>query len=482
VTHPALARRRSGVLLHPTSLPGPGTQGSIGAAARRFVDQLSTAGASVWQMLPLGPTHDDRSPYQCLSAHAGSPDLVCAEDLVAEGWLATIPERRETLFEQAQTGFTAHADLATRNDYADFRATHGHWLDDYALFAALRRAHDNAPWWIWPEALRKRAPAALLQARRAEAAAIERECFTQYLFYRQWQALRHYAQQRGVLLFGDLPIFVALDSAEVWAHPEYFQLDAQGQPEAVAGVPPDYFSATGQRWGNPLYRWERMQADGFRWWRARLALELERFDLLRVDHFRGFEAYWSIPAADDTAVNGHWVNAPGADLFDALAAEFPDLPLIAEDLGVITPEVEALRLRHGLPGMKILQFAFDGGADNPYLPHQHQRASVVYTGTHDNDTTLGWFDALDAMQQQRVRDYLGTPTEAMPWPLIRTALASVARLAVIPLQDLLSLGPEARMNTPGIAQGNWRWRFDWAEWPDALSAQFREWNTRYGRC
>jgi 4-alpha-glucanotransferase len=306
-------------------------------------------------------------------------------------------------------------------------------------------------------------------------------CFEQFVFERQWQTLRAHAHERDLLLFGDMPIFVAHDSVDVWAQRDYFMLDADGQPTVVAGVPPDYFSAQGQRWGNPLYRWKRMQTDGFRWWIARMTTEFRRFDLLRVDHFRGFEACWEIPAADETAVNGRWVKAVGEALFEVLRSHFGTLPLVAEDLGLITPEVLALRDKYELPGMEILQFAFDSGADNPYLPHNHRKMGVVYTGTHDNDTTLGWFENLPAERQLRVVEYLGYPHEPMPWPLVRAALASASQLAIMPMQDILGLGRGQRMNTPGTAEGNWSWRFGWEQLLPDLPERLRRMARMYGR-
>jgi 4-alpha-glucanotransferase len=479
-----LDRRRAGVLLHLSSLPGEGVNGELGPQAFRFVDFLAEAGFGVWQLLPLGPTHTDGSPYNCLSAHAGNPRFISPAPLVQWGWLDVDAENtadRRVLFHLAQQGFHARAGDDERSALAEFIASQAAWLDDYALFEVLRKDQASRPWWEWPAPLRDRDPTAVSQARARHAADIERVRFEQFLFARQWQVLREYANARGVRLFGDMPIFLAHDSAEVWAHRECFKLDGAGQPVVVAGVPPDYFSATGQRWGNPLYDWDCIESVGFSWWIERLKHELERFDIVRVDHFRGFEACWEIPASEPTAINGRWVQVPGARLFDALLARVGRLPLVAEDLGLITPEVSLLRERYGLPGMKILQFAFDGGADNPYLPHAHVPDAVVYTGTHDNDTTLSWFQALPAEQQLRVVEYLGYPYEPMPRPLMRAAFASVARLAMVPMQDVLGLGRGHRMNTPGTSEGNWRWRFDW----DQLSPDITGWLRRaleaYGR-
>ncbi len=476
---PVLDRRRAGVLLHPTSLPA----GDFGPDARRFVDFLAHAGLSVWQMLPLGPTHEDRSPYHCLSVRALHPGFISLERLVTWGWLKpeAIHGGRQDAMAQVHKWFRQRADPATRADWERFAAAEAHWLEDYALYQVLREEHRGQPWWQWPAPLRDREPEALKAALQRLDGKITRLRFEQFVASRQWQELRAYAQEREVLLFGDMPIFIAHDSAEVWAHRECFKLDATGQPLVVAGVPPDYFAVHGQRWGNPLYDWDCTQANGFQWWIARLTAEFSRFDLVRVDHFRGFEACWEIPAADETAANGRWVPVPGAALFDTLLKHFGTLPLVAEDLGHITPAVHALRARYGFPGMRVLQFAFDGGAENPYLPHNHSADSVVYTGTHDNDTTLAWFQALAPDRQQYVADYLGHPGEPMPQPLLRAALASVARLAMLPMQDVLMLGPGHRMNTPGTTTGNWRWRFEWEQVTPERMQRMRQLVQMYGR-
>ena len=482
---PVLDRRRAGILLHPSSLPGETENGTLGPQALRFVDFLADSGFSIWQMLPLGPTHADRSPYQCLSVHAGNPRLISFAQLASWGWLPhtaglSTPSgaERQALLVQARQAFLAQG--GARAGEA-FDGAHAFWLDDYALYIALRQAHGNSAWWQWPEPLRDRDPAALAAARVRHAEEMALVRFEQFTFFRQWQELRQAAQARGVQLFGDLPIFVAHDSSDVWAQRDYFDLDAVGQPRVVAGVPPDYFSQTGQRWGNPLYDWARLRADGFSWWIERLRTQFSLFDLVRIDHFRGFEACWQIPAGEDTAINGRWVPAPGEALFQALHDEFGTLPVVAEDLGLITPAVQQLREQFGLPGMRILQFAFDGGADNPYLPHNHDVNSVVYTGTHDNDTTLAWYEGLPVDQQRVVLDYLGHPAESMPWPLIRAALASVARLAILPMQDILQAGPGHRMNMPGSNTGNWQWRFEWEQLVPGRAAQLRRMVELYGR-
>lgn len=482
--------RRSGVLLHLTSLPDSPGNGDLGAAARWFVDWLAEAGFSVWQMLPLGPTHADGSPYQTLSVHAGDPRLVDVEALVEAGWLdrrpppATADEAeswREECRRAAFQGFQRQADDGLRHELAEFRQKHRGWLEDFALYSALREEQGGAPWWEWPVAERDREDGAMAAAGERLQAAVERVVFEQFCFFRQWGALRHYAAERGVALFGDMPIFVALDSADVWARRDLFDLDEAGCPRRVAGVPPDYFSETGQWWGNPLYDWQRLEDEGFTWWLDRLSTQLELFDFLRIDHFRGLAAYWAIPAEAETALEGHWEPASGHAFLRAVAERFGDVPLVAEDLGVITADVEALRDDFALPGMKILQFAFEGGAANPYLPHNHCTASVVYTGTHDNDTTAGWLRELDPAVVDRVREYLGHPGEALPEALVRTALASVARLAVIPMQDLLGLGSEHRMNVPGTVEGNWGWRLerDWI--PEGRATELARLNTLYGR-
>jgi len=476
-----LDTRRAGVLLHPTSLPS----GDLGPDAEYFLDFMCHAGLSVWQTLPLGPTHADRSPYHCLSVHAISADLISLARLQAKGWLRHAPPARDAAarraaLREAYRGMQEYGGPQERAGFQRFCEEHRDWLENYVLFCALREVHRERAWWEWPPELRRREPRALADASERLAQRLDELRFEQYVAVTQWQELRAQAHRRGILLFGDMPIFVAHDSAEVWAQPERFKLDEAGQPRVVAGVPPDYFSKEGQRWGNPLYDWDYMHAHGFAWWKARVATELSRFDLVRVDHFRGFEACWEIPAGERTAVNGRWVKTPGAALFDALLERFGRLPLVAEDLGVITAEVEALRDRYALPGMAVLQFAFEGGADNPYLPHNIAANRVVYTGTHDNDTTVGWYDGLTEEQQRRVREYLGSD-EPMPWALIRAAFMSVGRWAIVPMQDLLGLGAGHRMNMPGTDRGNWAWKFDWRDVPEDLAARTRRLVELYGR-
>lgn len=485
--HPLYRQRRGGVLLHPTSLPGPFPLGQISHDAYRFIEFLQQAGINVWQMLPLGPTHDDGSPYLTLSVHAGNPALISLDWLQDRKLLTKVTARHDfrqhqNQLEQARRRFNEQKPAELMQAYHAFYNNQCDWLDDYSLFMAIREEQGHKSWFHWPTAIRDRRPAALEQARKKLGPSIEFHRFCQFLFFQQWQDLKTYAVQHGILLFGDMPIYVSHDSADVWAHRELFTIDKHGKPLRVAGVPPDYFSETGQRWGNPLYRWEMMQDNHFAWWQRRMQTQLALFDLIRIDHFRGLQAYWDIPAEADTAIDGHWVEAPGDALLETLHDTFPDLPLVAEDLGYITEKVHTLRQKFDLPGMKVLQFAFDGNPHNSYLPHQHEFKSVVYTGTHDNDTTLSWFQHLDKHTRRQIQDYFGYAIEQdMPWSLIRAAFASVSCLAIIPLQDLLGLGSEHRMNTPGTMEGNWKWRFNWAQIPSKLAKNLHRMLHLYGR-
>jgi 4-alpha-glucanotransferase len=464
-----LSQRRAGILLHISSLPSR----DFGQDAYKFVDFLADTSITVWQTLPLGMTHPDGSPYQCLSAHAGNPAFISLADLLTEDWLLPkdIPENIETLTDaekaafmvKVYTGFIQQAPAEDREAYANFCRDKAIWLDDFALFIVLRNEFGESAWNEWPIAFKERDVEALNDELIRLKSEIERVKFEQFIFFRQWLALKAYANQRNVLVFGDIPIFVAYDSADVWANRAEFKLDENGAMSVVAGVPPDYFSATGQRWGNPHYNWSYMEHNGFKWWRTRIKTQLEIFDILRIDHFRGLEAAWEIPAYEETAIHGGWAKAPGHALLRAILEDLGGIPLVAEDLGIITPEVEALRDEFCLPGMKILQFAFGGNADNPYLPNHHIPNCVVYTGTHDNDTTLGWLNHISDEQRHYIRHCLGHPSEPLHDALIQTALASVANLAVIPMQDLLELGSEDRMNTPGTTVGNWQWRFQWSQ-------------------
>ena len=490
--------RSSGVLLHPTSLPGRFGIGELGAEAYAFVDFLAAAGQSWWQVLPLGPAGYGNSPYSAYSAFAGNPLMICLERLVEAGDLELadiagvvmaegeahfgfVQGFKERLLRKAARSFSANATTQRRDAFDTFCTEQAHWLDDHAIFQALRRHFKEAPWNKWPEPIRCRTQDALHQWGSELAEAIRYHKYVQFIFFEQWQILKDYANHRGIGIIGDIPIFVAYDSADVWANHQLFLLDEERLPTVVAGVPPDYFSETGQRWGNPLYRWERMAENGFSWWLDRFRANLRLADLVRIDHFRGFEACWTIEASEPTAIHGRWEKVPGEFLFHRLQQELGnELPLIAEDLGVITPEVEKLRDDFGLPGMKILQFAF-GDADNPYLPHNLTRDCVVYTGTHDNNTTLGWWNSLFKSERSRVRDYLGHSGRDMPWDLIRLALGSVGRVCILPMQDLLELGADARMNTPGQAAGNWSWRYRPEELKPEIAERLARLTATYGR-
>lgn len=482
--------RRAGVLLHPTCLPGE--WGVLGQSARSFVDFLASAGIRVWQTLPIGPTHSDLSPYQSLSAHAGNPDFVDLAELVSWGLLrdedldlARLENGRRSCFERAATRFFDEAPAGSakglHQGYQDYVTGNDYWLDDFALFSAIRESHPGLNWLQWPIELRDRHPAALEKFIRQAHATLQRVRFEQFLFHAQWQALRHYAHERDIRLFGDIPIFVAHDSADVWANRDRFKLDSQGHSTVVAGVPPDYFSPDGQHWGNPLYNWEAMAGDGYQWWLQRLDSQRHLFDLIRIDHFRGLEAYWEIPAHDAQPRHGYWVAGPGRGFLEACFGAFPELPLVAENLGIISEEVEQLRRSFNLPGMTVLQFGFDGNPQNPHLMHNHVPHNLVYTGTHDNDTTLGWYASLDDGTRNYVNHYLGTNGDNMPWPVIQAAFRSVSSLAIVPMQDLLGLGSEARFNTPGTIQNNWLWKLEWSEVPLGLAASVRDLAGLYGR-
>ncbi len=480
-----LSIRRAGILLHPTSLPHTIGNGDLGEQAFYFINFLVSCGISVWQMLPLGPTHDDLSPYQAQSVHAINPVLINLEKLIEKNWLAVdhnLPYEQDEVsiklyrfkrLHEAFTGFQQCATEADKQAFEQFKTQHAAWLEDYALYRLLKSLHNNATWTQWPAKYRDRKAASINALKQQYVDEITFYCFEQFIAFGQWLAIKEYANQKGVYLFGDMPIFVAHDSVDVWANRKNFLLDKTGQPNVVAGVPPDYFSATGQLWGNPHYDWEYMLKDGFQWWLDRFRIQQVLFDVIRIDHFRGFEACWTVPADEKTAINGEWVKVPGIELFKVLRQHI-NLPLVAEDLGVITDEVTALREQFGLPGMKILQFAFDGGAANPYLPHYHEPNSVVYTGTHDNNTTVGWFDELPPRVQQHVCSYVQCDPHDIPWALISSAFASVARLAIIPMQDILSLDAVHRMNIPGTAEGNWRWRFDWNQLPEGVHERVKQ--------
>jgi 4-alpha-glucanotransferase len=491
--------RLSGILLHPTSLPGRFGIGDLGSEAYRFADWLVAAGQKLWQTLALGPTGYADSPYASFSAFAGNPMLISPDQLAAEGDLlakdlADVPpfpndhvdfgwviQYKTDLLRQAARRFFDQAAPDRRLQFDEFSHNNRRWLDDFALFMAVKAEHAMVPWTEWAEEIGLRKPGALAEWRKMLADEILFQKYLQFQFFRQWHALRGYANERGVKMMGDIPIFVAHDSADVWAHPELFFLDEKGKPTVVAGVPPDYFSATGQRWGNPLYRWDLMEKEGYRWWIERVRQTFSIVDILRIDHFRGFEAYWEIPASEPTAVKGRWVKGTGEKLFYALQNALSELHIVAEDLGVVTPEMVALREQFGFPGMNVLQFAFDSDATNPYLPFNHEPNSVVYTGTHDNDTTRGWYDTISDELRHRVRLFVGTEGSSISWDFIRLAFSSVADTAIIPLQDVLSLGSEARMNLPAEPSGNWRWRSLPGALTDELAAGLLTLTEIYGR-
>lgn len=503
--------RSSGILLHPTSLPGKYGIGELGFEAYRFVDDLARAHQSLWQVLPLGPTGYGDSPYQSFSAFAGntllvSLDLLVREGLLTEEDLASAPafpedridfgraiEFKNAQLEKAYERFKESTGANLRHAFSAFREYAASWLDDYALFRAIKNHQDGKVWSEWGEELALRDAGAIERAQAELHDEIEAQEFYQFLFFRQWSALKRYANRKGIKIVGDIPIFVSYDSADVWTHPGLFKLDENGRPKVVAGVPPDYFSKTGQLWGNPIYDWNRMLADDFAWWTKRVRASLEMMDILRIDHFRGFAATWEIPAGDETAEGGRWVNVPGGELFSTLRRELGgDLPIIAENLGLITPDVENLRRKFGFPGMRILQFGFSSDANNKFLPHNYEHEDVAYTGTHDNDTTLGWFNAAEgvgstrnAAQIEREREYcmkyLNADGDKINRDFIRAVFASVANFALIPLQDVIGLGTEARMNLPATTRGNWNWRYRAGDLTDDMLARLAELSKIYGR-
>jgi 4-alpha-glucanotransferase len=491
--------RASGLLLHLSSLPGPYGSGDMGPAAYQFIDWLLEAGQSLWQILPLGPVGYGFSPYASLSAFAGNSLFIDLEELIELGWLDPDPDPpfgerhrhridypavegyRMRRLRQAAERFFSAARAEDRDAFEAFCQREREWLEEYALFMALRERYENRPWNLWEEPIALRRADALAEARRHLEADIRFYTFCQWFFFRQWDRLKRYANARGVRFFGDIPLFVSYDSADVWAHRELFYLDARGLPTVVAGVPPDYFSATGQRWGNPIYRWEEMARDGYRWWIARFRKTLQLVDIVRIDHFRGFAAYWEIPASESTAIHGRWAQGPGEAFFDALLQALGPLPVVAEDLGFITEDVYALRDRYGFPGMRVLQFAFAAGPENDFLPHRYTPHTVVYTGTHDNDTTRGWFEKATEHERVFACKYLGTDGREIHWDLIRLAFASVADQAIVPFQDVLGLGSEARMNYPGRVEGNWTWRFSWDQVRPEDALRLYELSALYGR-
>lgn len=502
--------RSSGILLHPTSLPGPFGIGDLGPQAYAFADFLVASGQGLWQVLPLGPTGYGDSPYACYSAFAGNTLLISPEKLVEDKLLVpedlmvkvSDPDERidfeavhnlkDLILRKAFARFTETADSSLATAFQEFRQLNLSWLGSYGLFRSLKDAHGGVAWNEWDASYVRREPLALASAAEKLSEEIEAQKFYQFLFFRQWFALKAYCNERGIKFVGDIPIFVAHDSADVWTNPDQFKLNKDGTPIVVAGVPPDYFSATGQLWGNPLYNWDHMLADGFNWWIQRVHSTLKVVDIVRVDHFRGFAACWEIPGGDKTAERGRWVEAPGRELFTAIRAELGELPIVAEDLGVITPDVVALRDEFGFPGMRILQFAFGGDPKNADLPHNYVRNVVAYTGTHDNDTTVGWFSSVagegstrTAVQIAREHtfclNYLNATGKEIHWDFIRAVWASVANTAVVPLQDLLGLGTQARMNLPNSMEGNWSWRYKEGALTVGLAARLREMTELYGR-
>jgi 4-alpha-glucanotransferase len=467
--------RASGILLHPTSFPSRGGIGDFGPAAYEFLDFLTEAKQTLWQILPLGPVGYGNSPYSSTSTFAGNPLMISLERLAERGWIdparlqqllsstgdvnfEKVWQTKYSLIEEAARGFLKNASGENRARFDDFCRENAWWLEDYALFEVLRKEYGTS-WNEWPKELAHRDNEAQYFARERHSADIAVTRAVQFAFFEQWKALHSECARRGIQIMGDVAIFVSFDSADVWTHPEIFRLDANLDPEVVAGVPPDAFSSTGQRWGNPLYRWDVLKSRGYDWWLQRMSWTLKHCDLVRIDHFRGFEACWEIPADEPTAVNGHWVKGPSEDLFNVLREKLGSLPVIAEDLGVITPEVEALRDRLEIPGMKVLQFGFGDPGAHIYLPHKYEPNTVVYTGTHDNDTTPGWWRTASEAERRAASAYFGNENDGIQWAMIRAAETSVSRLCVIPLQDVLGLGSEGRMNVPSRADGNWSWRY-----------------------
>jgi 4-alpha-glucanotransferase len=496
--------RASGVLLHPTSLPGSFGIGEFNDHAYRFVDFLEETGQKLWQVLPLGPTSYGDSPYQCFSAFAGNPLMIslahlARENAIARNELEDAPDFSDEKVEygdviefkmdalrRSYVHFTQYASSDDQKGFSKFCIDNAAWLDDYAMFMALKDSHNGDAWNTWEDDIARRTAKAMAREKSRLATEIQTHKYLQYQFFKQWGHLRAYANTKGIRIIGDIPIFVALDSADAWANRELFYFDERGNPTVVAGVPPDYFSPTGQRWGNPLYRWDEMDKQGYGWWIRRIQSSLALYDIVRIDHFRGFEAYWEVPSNETTAVNGKWVRGPGKDLFDAIESALDEegkpLSIIAEDLGVITNEVKALRDAFNFPGMRVLQFAFVADTSSDFLPHNYIRNTVAYVGTHDNDTTVGWWEKLDAKARQQVLDYIGKiDTTEIHWEMIRLLSRSVADTAIVTLQDLLGLGSDARMNFPGRADGNWYWRFSWDQVTDDIKKKLASITKVYGR-
>ena len=491
--------RSSGILLHPTSLPGKYGIGTLGKEAFHFIDFLAKSKQKLWQILPLGPTGFADSPYQCFSSAAGNPLLIDLDTLVKEGLLdkkdlagldpsddgpvdfGKVINSKYPLLKKALEAFREHAGKEHKKDFLEFTSDNKKWLDDYALFMSLKEHFRQKPWYQWNKPLKMRKETALNPFRSLLADQIEFHKFIQYLFFRQWLAVKDYAHQKNIRIIGDIPLYVALDSVDAWANTDLFQFDAEKNPIAVGGVPPDYFSATGQLWGNPLYRWDVLKKDHYHWWIERIKSNLVLYDIIRIDHFRGFAAYWAVPYGEKTAVNGKWIPCPGKELFEQIRKEFGEIPIIAEDLGVITDDVVELRDSFGLPGMKILQFAFDSSEANDYIPYNFTKNFIVYTGTHDNDTVKGWFDKAKPQDRKYVLDYMNTTEKEICREFVRLAWASVANTAIVPMQDLLELGNEARMNLPGTTINNWMWRAKSQNFSTELAQKLASLTILYGR-
>lgn len=487
--------RSSGILLHPTSLPGKYGIGTLGKEAYTFIDFLAGAKQAWWQILPLGPTGYGDSPYQCFSSKAGNPylidlELLVNEELLSENDLSTHPQfsDSEVLFGDVITWKLNILKIAEINFIRSANAGEfekfiydNSWVNDYALFMALKEKFNKRPWYEWDDDYRLHQRDALNAVKKELESEIHFQQFIQFIFFRQWHALKKYANQQGVKIIGDIPIYVAMDSVDTWVNPELFQFDENKNPVAVGGCPPDYFSETGQLWGNPIFNYEKMREDGFSWWIDRLKSNLELYDLIRVDHFRGFAGYWRIPFGETTAINGKWIPGPGKELFIAIKNALGEIPIIAEDLGLITPDVIELRDHFNLPGMKILQFAFDSSESNDYIPHNYIKNCVVYTGTHDNDTIVGWFNTAKEDDKKYVLNYFNTSGDNIAWDFIRGAWASVAYLAIAPMQDILGLGNETRMNFPGTTKNNWLWRMQAGSTNETLAEKIKELTLLYGR-
>lgn len=488
--------RASGILAHPTSFPGPHGIGDMGAGAYEFVDWLAEGGQQYWQLMPLGPTGAGDSPYSSLSAFAGNPLLISIDGLAFIGLdckegpqgysehevdYAAARAYKYAALRRAFELFQRTGPDELRQQFRTFETAQASWLRDFALFTAIHERYGGLSWQEWPDEIRARDPKVIDRLTAELQEAVDFHAFVQFLFWVQWSALKQYANERGIQIMGDIPIYVALDSADVWANPNQFRMRADWRPEVVSGVPPDLFTKDGQLWGNPVFDWRAMQNDGFHWWVERVRRLKELVDVVRIDHFRGLVAGWVVPAGDPTARGGRWERAPGGALFNAIDTALGPVPIVVEDLGIITPDVAQLRNQLGFQGMKVLQFAFDGNPDNAYLPHNYIADCVVYPGTHDNQTAIGWFHSLDESTRQQVQTYLGTDGSDISWDFIRLAFASVADLAIVPLQDVMRLGDEARMNRPGVAFGNWKWRYQSHQLHDGLARGLRELSGVYGR-